>query len=398
MPSIRKKLSWNEPSTKGKSVGIEQPGSRVRNEVVLKPDQGWTEVKRDKSPRKRVATTEPTIERTEYAKGRPRRGTKKPEVMNYDKLGGLAERSEEDIRDERLVDDVTIEHIANQCSVYFASYGIDCEIETELLEEVVACLTQLDEMTPNQFAQVFKAAGKKNPDILTYEEVQNDYDNIKEWLAAALKEIRQLESKNVWSECLKSEANGQQIIPCTWVFRYKRNPAGEIIKCKARICLRGDLMIDDADTYAPVVQWSTIRFFMICAMHLGWVTKSVDWVNAFPQAPLKEPLFMATPRGFGNKYGNEGCLKLHKSLYGSKFAPKNWYQHLTKVLLKLGFRECPFDKCLFYREGLLMILYVDDAGIAAPKDEDIEGLVEELRTEGFDLEMEGDWDIDSVSE
>ena len=131
-------------------------------------------------------------------------------------------------------------------------------MDVDLSTEAKACLKKLDELSPHQFEQVFKAAGKKNPGILSYKEVQRDYDNLKEWLAAALKEIRQLEKKNVWSECLRSEANGRQIIPCTWVFRYKRNPAGEIIKCKARICLRGDLMIDNADTYAPVVQWITI--------------------------------------------------------------------------------------------------------------------------------------------
>ena len=92
-----------------------------------------------------------------------------------------------------------------------------------------------------------------------------------------------------------------------------------------------------------------------------------------------------------NKCGEDGCLKAAQSLYGSKFAPKNWYQHLTKVLIKIGFRECPFDKCLFYRKDMLMILYVDDAGIAAPEEKDIENLVEELRNEGFDLEMEGDF-------
>ena len=127
-----------------------------------------------------------------------------------------------------------------------------------MAEGASAFFSQIDEMLPHQFAEIFKAGGKKNPDIYSYEEVQNDIEHLNEWLEAALKEIRQLESKNVWSECLKSEAKGRQIIPCTWVFRLKRNPAGEIIKHKARICLRGDLMVDDANTYAPVVQWSTI--------------------------------------------------------------------------------------------------------------------------------------------
>ena len=38
-----------------------------------------------------------------------------------------------------------------------------------------------------------------------------------------------------------------------------------------------------------------------------------------------------------------------------------------------------------------MILYVDDAGIAAPKSEDVDKFVEELRAEGFDLEIEGEF-------
>ena len=112
-------------------------------------------------------------------------------------------------------------------------------------------------------------------------------------------------------------------------------------------------------------------------MQLGWVAESVDWANAFPQAPLKEPVCMTTPRGFSNKYGANGCLRLNKSLHGSKFAPKNWCQHLTKALLKIGFRECPFNKCLFHGKDMLMILCVDDAGIAAPEEKDIENLVEE---------------------
>ena len=37
------------------------------------------------------------------------------------------------------------------------------------------------------------------------------------------------------------------------------------------------------------------------------------------------------------------------------------------------------------------MLYVDDARIAAPCQEDIEKFVEELRNAGFDLEIEGDF-------
>ena len=82
---------------------------------------------------------------------------------------------------------------------------------------------------------------------------------------------------------------------------------------------------------------------------MGWTTISVDWANAFIQAILKKPMYMATPLGFTNKYGKDGCLRLIKSIYGSKFAPRNWYMHLHRALLSMGLQECPHDKCLFYR-------------------------------------------------
>ena len=122
------------------------------------------------------------------------------------------------VAEEELVDDEMIEHIANHCQMHLVAHGVKHELEVELDEETVVCLAKLDKLDPHQFAQVFKAAKGKNPDALSHEEAMADYENLKDWLASAPKEIRQLESKGVWVECKKSEAKGQQINLCTWVF------------------------------------------------------------------------------------------------------------------------------------------------------------------------------------
>ena len=173
----------------------------------------------------------------------------------------------------------------------------------------------------------------------------NDPLRLDEWKESALKEITQLKAKEVWDECWKSEAvdKKEKIIPCTWIFRIKRTPDGEFSKCKSRICLRGDLMEVDEETFAPVVSWSTVRFFLVLSMTLGWKTVSIDWANAFVQAVLEKPMYMATPRGFLNKYGNLGCLRLKKSLYGSTYAPLLWWLTLTRALKQLGLKQSPFD-------------------------------------------------------
>jgi histone deacetylase 1/2 len=80
---------------------------------------------------------------------------------------------------------------------------------------------------------------------------------------------------------------------------------------------------------------------------------------------------------------------LEKSLYGISQAPKLWNDHITGALKDLGFRQSIFDECLFYRKDMMVVLYVDDAGIAAPTKELVDELVQQLRHKGFELTVEG---------
>ena len=104
-----------------------------------------------------------------------------PKVMNYQKLGGLAEGTEEhfgQMNDAALIVDLSKELVKNQCSVYFAGFGINQEFTFNMAEGASACFSKIDKMLPHQFAEIFKAGGKKNPDILSYKEVQQDIENI----------------------------------------------------------------------------------------------------------------------------------------------------------------------------------------------------------------------------
>jgi hypothetical protein len=52
------------------------------------------------------------------------------------------------------------------------------------------------------------------------------------------------------------------VLKGTWVFKLKHLPDGTPSEFKARFCARGDLQqagLNYFDTYAPVIQWLTIR-------------------------------------------------------------------------------------------------------------------------------------------
>jgi hypothetical protein len=201
-------------------------------------------------------------------------------------------------------------------------------------------------------------------------------------------EISALEMHGTWDEVDISDAQ-TKILPGTWVLRRKRTPDGEVRKYKARYCCRGDLEEGDFDTFAPVVAWSSVRLFLVLTMTLDWVTCSIDFANAFLQAKLKTPVWIHLPRGFQSTRPGKTCLRLKRSQYGLSVAPRLWHEHLLTALADMGLTPSQHDPCLLYKANLLIVLYVDDAGIAAPETRYIDDFIKELERRHFKLTREG---------
>ena len=63
-------------------------------------------------------------------------------------------------------------------------------------------------------------------------------------------------------------------------------------KLKARLCAGGHRQIKGVDffeTYAPVVNWNTVRLLLILAAQLKLTTRQVDYTVAFVHAPIDKP-------------------------------------------------------------------------------------------------------------
>jgi hypothetical protein len=90
------------------------------------------------------------------------------------------------------------------------------------------------------------------------------------------------------------------------------------------------------ETFAPVVTWISICLVLILSILLSWHTRQIDFILAYPQAPIETPLFMEIPKGV-NLPGltmdtRDYVLELKMNLYGQKQAGRVWYKHLTAGL------------------------------------------------------------------
>ena len=82
-------------------------------------------------------------------------------------------------------------------------------------------------------------------------------------------------------------------------------------------------------------------------------------------------------------------LKLKKNLYGQKQAARVWNEHLKTGLFKIGFTPSKIDECLFYRDNVIFMNYVDDGIFCSPNNEAIDAVIQELRGLKFDIEDKG---------
>ncbi len=87
-------------------------------------------------------------------------------------------------------------------------------------------------------------------------------------------------------------------------------------------------------------------------------------------------------------------LKLNKSLYGLKQASFNWYEKLKTGLMDRGFTPSKIDPCIYLKEGMMILTYVDDCIIIGNCMKEIDEFVTSMKNgpENFILTDEGDID------
>ena len=118
--------------------------------------------------------------------------------------------------------------------------------------------TGLENITDPRMYLARSKTKKDNPDMPSFQQAMHGPDADK-WIKAMQFEVATLVQQNTWTPVQRTK--DMNVLKGTWAFKLKRLPDGTPTKFKARFCARGDLQqagVDFFDTYAPVVQWSTI--------------------------------------------------------------------------------------------------------------------------------------------
>jgi hypothetical protein len=182
-------------------------------------------------------------------------------------------------------------------------------------------------------------------DIMYFHQAMQQ-DDADEFVKAVVKEVNGHIENNRWQLISRDEVpEGIDVIPSVWSMRRKRNlTTNAITKYKSRLNIHGGKQVygmNYFETYAPVVTWFAIRAFVTIALLFSMYLRQIDFVQAYPQAPIETDMYMELPQGIETRHGNskDHVLKLLSNLYGQKQAGRVWNNYMVEKLHKIGFKS-----------------------------------------------------------
>jgi hypothetical protein len=282
------------------------------------------------------------------------------------------------------------------------SYHLTCLNWSALLNVCHTGLTTLDAFKCELHKNMVYKKGQQlieylNPALLVTVADKEDNPTLKEamngpdaagFMKAMEIEIETLIKMNAF--VVVDKESWMNVVSSVWAFKRKRYPDGSLRKLKARICARGFEQIEGVDyfeTFAPVVQWMTVRLVLIMTILLNLENKQIDYTAAFLQAPLDHDVYVEMPKLF---CVNGKVWKLKRAIYGLKDAPRAYFLHTKNKLEDLGFRQSDADPCLFISPTVICLIYVDDALFVYKSPEEVNILTTKMKEIGLLFEEESD--------
>jgi hypothetical protein len=136
-----------------------------------------------------------------------------------------------------------------------------------------------------------------------------------QFIEAIIKEVNGHVDRDHWALVKKANLpENVEVLPSVWSVRCKCNlTTGAMSKHKARLNIHGGKQEYGVnDTYVPVVTWFAIWLLLVFGLLFGWSLRQVNFVMAYPQAPIEMDMYMELPTGIIVKSGNstDHVLKL----------------------------------------------------------------------------------------
>lgn len=215
----------------------------------------------------------------------------------------------------------------------------------------------------------------------TFAEVKALPDSEK-WMGPLRKELENIEKRETW--VIESLPENKNALDSKVVFDLKREADRSLEKYKARLVIKGCQEGQVKETYAPVVEFTSVCLTLVC-LPKGALVHYLDVKCAFLNGLIEdgEEIYVNTPVGVDLGLQPGQALRLRKALYGLNNAMKLWESILHRAMEHTGFKQQRSDKffCVCTRSStfLWVLVYADDTLLMSESKNEVERVVDDLK-------------------
>ncbi len=185
------------------------------------------------------------------------------------------------------------------------------------------------------------------------------------WMPPMEIEMAVMEKRGVFTKMARP--TDRQVVGLKWIYGFKFNSEGEIIRRKARLVAQGYnqiLGVDFDKTYAAVARLESMRMCLAITAHLGLRLWQIDFVAAYLNSDNKYDVYTEQAPGFVIPGEEHLVYKANKTVYGMMAGAHDWEDELSGTYDSLGYYQSKADSCVRHRvingEYTLNVTYTDD--------------------------------------
>lgn len=202
------------------------------------------------------------------------------------------------------------------------------------------------------------------------------------WKQAMEIELEELKRQNTWD--LVPLPTGRQAIPGRWVNVVKETTDGPVYKSRwVAKGFRQQAGLDFNETYANTVNPVVYRFILAFTALYDWEVHQWDVKSAFPNASIKEEIYVKQPTGQEVKGSEQLVCRLNKALYGLKQSAREWEITFRGMVSKIGLEPLKIDQSVYQSTigtPIILITHVDDILAISPNKRRIQEVYNQLNS------------------
>jgi hypothetical protein len=137
--------------------------------------------------------------------------------------------------------------------------------------------------------------------IMYYDQAMRD-PNRQNFVEVVVKEVNDHTTSNHWVLIPRSQVPKEvKVLDSVWSIKRKRYiNTIKVYKDKVRLNVHGgqqEFAVNFLETFSPVVNWFSVRMIFTLVLLSGWHTNQVDFVLAYPQAPIEFDMYINLRKG-----------------------------------------------------------------------------------------------------